>query len=560
MSTLSIKEMSTLIKGLLLTFVSLSSASIVSVTHDGSGYEIHEGAIVEGWVAKGNFTDAIFDEGFAYLEVETNRDFDDTVQAYAAGIVEGALSYELIYYAYRNTWEGYCDKKGQEFCDRLYAFVDSNMKWLETMIQEKGGQDPIMHQFGLILAQVDGVAEGYNRFAEHFIEDDTILMLNLVGDLVDLELILDPEIRNMTLDEWVESGHMPKEGSCSAIIKLLPDNSDLYVGHAAWNFYETMLRIYKKNIFPFRRTGESGPEDIIPGHTVAFSSYPGLLYSWDDFNLISSGLLSTETTMLNNNPALWQYVQPEGQVMEWMRGIMANRIAIDGESWTRQFSLYNSGTYNNQWMIVDYNLFTPGSSIKPNTLWVSEQMPGYIENEDLSDLLLLQTYFPSYNTPYFENIFNMSGQPAYVEKYGDWFSYDKTARALIFARDHIKVKDIESLLKLMRYNDFKNDPFARCECEPPYTGENGVSARSDLNPANGTYPFSTLARKIHGGIDAKGTNYEMFKNYRILAVSGPTHDDQPIFKWSELEEADIIPHYGHPDEWNFPVVEHEWIW
>ncbi len=128
-----------------------------------------------------------------------------------------------------------------------------------------------------------------------------------------------------------------------------------------------------------------------------------------------------------------------------------------------------------------------------------------------------------------------------VDKFGDWFSYNQTARANIFRRDHVKVTDLDSMLKLMRsvraidpgfklqktnvllsflkqlmmvrchsnkrtyrrYNDFKHDPLSRCNCTPPYSGENAISARSDLNPANGTYPFGALGHRSHGGTDSK---------------------------------------------------------
>ena len=56
--------------------------------------------------------------------------------------------------------------------------------------------------------------------------------------------------------------------------------------------------------------------------------------------------------------------------------------------------------------------------------------------EDLTGALTGKSYWPSYNSPYFKDIFNMSGSPANVKKFGDWFSYDKTPRALIFKRDH----------------------------------------------------------------------------------------------------------------------------
>jgi hypothetical protein len=29
-------------------------------------------------------------------------------------------------------------------------------------------------------------------------------------------------------------------------------------------------------------------------------------------------------------------------------------------------------------MIVDYKLFTPGEALLPGTLWVAEQIPGYV--------------------------------------------------------------------------------------------------------------------------------------------------------------------------------------
>ena len=50
----------------------------------------------------------------------------------------------------------------------------------------------------------------------------------------------------------------------------------------------------------------------------------------------------------------------------------------------------------------------------------------------------------------FEKIFNASGNPGLVAKYGDWFTYDHTPRANIFRRDQGKVNNLDSMLKLMR--------------------------------------------------------------------------------------------------------------
>ena len=59
---------------------------------------------------------------------------------------------------------------------------------------------------------------------------------------------------------------------------------------------------------------------------------------------------------------------------------------------------------------------------------------GYTHSEDLTHVLTRQNYWPSYNTPYFKDIFNLSASSDNVAKYGDWFTFDKTPRALIFKR------------------------------------------------------------------------------------------------------------------------------
>lgn len=56
-----------------------------------------------------------------------------------------------------------------------------------------------------------------------------------MGDLEDLESALDPNIHSMSIEEWVNSGHTTRDGHCSALIKLLPGNTDLYTSHVTWN-------------------------------------------------------------------------------------------------------------------------------------------------------------------------------------------------------------------------------------------------------------------------------------------------------------------------------------
>jgi hypothetical protein len=75
------------------------------------------------------------------------------------------------------------------------------------------------------------------------------------------------------------------------------------------------------------------------------------LNSGDDFYIINSGLVVIETTIENFNPTLYaDYLSPS-TLMEWLRNIVANRLATNGQTWSDIFSRYNSGTYvsGNRW-------------------------------------------------------------------------------------------------------------------------------------------------------------------------------------------------------------------
>lgn len=79
--------------------------------------------------------------------------------------------------------------------------------------------------------------------------------------------------------------------------------------------------------------------------------------------MLSSGLVTLETTIGNDNASLYDFITPDDVILEWMRSMIANRLAVDGNDWANTFLLLNSGTYNNQWMIVDYNKFSRANGI-----------------------------------------------------------------------------------------------------------------------------------------------------------------------------------------------------
>ena len=79
----------------------------------------------------------------------------------------------------------------------------------------------------------------------------------------------------------------------------------------------------------------------VPGHSMAMSSYAGVIFSLDDFLLTSGGLATTETTLFLFNKELFRNLSAEDTVMEPIRVMTANKLATSGKEWARTFEQYN---------------------------------------------------------------------------------------------------------------------------------------------------------------------------------------------------------------------------
>ncbi|XP_032303853.1 putative phospholipase B-like 2 isoform X3 [Coturnix japonica] len=353
-------------------------------------------------------------------------------------------------------------------------------------------------------------------------------LLQLGGDLEDLEAAFNSSAQQRPLGS----------GSCSALLKLLPGCQDLLVAHDTWAPYQSMLRLIKKYTLPFR--AEPGGTARVPGSVQVFSSYPGTIFSGDDFYILSSGLVSAACTLTPptspaqpSHPHRSHWRPPLGTVTSHAGGTCGLKAA----SWNGCGTLWPIA-----WPAAV--LSGPASSSASTVARRAGTQQGL--------LTVLE------QIPYFEEIFNASGNLELVLKYGDWFTYDKNPRAQIFRRNQSQVHDVDSMVRLMRSNNYLQDPLSQCRgCDPPHNAENAISARSDLNPANGTYPFAALHQRCHGGTDTKVTSFGMARSFGLVAASGPTWDDVPPFRWSTSPCSHLL-HMGHPDLWRFPPIKVRW--
>ena len=231
-----------------------------------------------------------------------------------------------------------------------------------------------------------------------------------------------------------------------------------------------------------------------------------------------------------------------------MRVMAANYLANSGKEWISIFETLNSGTYCNEWVIVDMKLFSPSEAIRNGTLMVAEQLPGSVTSADESARLDRDRFYPSLQYPRLIRTCSVCRTSPNWRSSSDPFSTTRNTLApKIFQRDHSKVKDLATMKRIMRYNDYKNDELSaivECEqaehgkCDPPRTPYYAIASRKDLcipgNISNYGIMWSLLNPRCNGGTDAKIASWSGMRGTNMTGyiVSGPTSDNQPPFEWS----------------------------
>ncbi|VTJ52204.1 phospholipase B-like 1 [Marmota monax] len=477
--------------------------------------------------AYGYYNDSMETTGWSILEIRAGygaQALSNEIIMFVAGFLEGYLTAPHMNDHFINLYPQLIKKPS--LVDKVKDFMERQNHWTRKNIKEFKN-DSFWRHTGYIVAQMDGLYVGAMKRA---MAEGTkpmtmfqIQFLNAVGDLLDLIPSFSPtKSNNMKVFKRWDMGH------CSALIKVLPGFENIFFAHSSWYTYAAMLRIYKHWDFNIKDNDTSSSR-------LSFSSYPGFLESLDDFYILSSGLVLLQTTNSVYNKTLLKEVIPES-LLAWQRVRVANMMAYDGKMWADIFSKYNSGTYNNQYMVLDLKKVKLNNSLGKGTLYVVEQIPTYVEYSEQTNVLR-KGYWPSYNIPFHEKIYNWSGYQLLVQKLGLDYSYDLAPRAKIFRRDQGKVTDMASMKYILRYNNYKKDPYSKGDpC-------NTICCREDLNSVNPS---------PGGCYDTKVSDIYLASQYTAYAISGPTvQGGLPVFRWNRFNTT---LHQGMPEAYNFDFI------
>ena len=509
-----------------------------SVLYDGANYTFHRGIVNSSQaVATGRFVDGLNVTGWGELWLSTTQSFPDDVQMYAAGFLEGALTFSRIEEMYEITVAGMDNDAA------IQAFVDNQTEWMAAQVKQHSASNTYWAGVGLVQQQYAGLQAGYNA---HVGKESAQLsryqfdQMQLSADWGDIWYATHrssrPNFHNMTADET--ENYLKSIGHCSVLVKVTADFSEVFGAHSTWSGYNTMNRIFKHYNLRLQSS-------FVAANRVSFSSYPGYLASVDDFYYADSGLVMLETTNGFLNASLWDLIQPHS-LFAWERVRLAMLNAASGEQWYKHLAFHNGGTYNNQYAILDMKLFKPYSALQPNTLWVMEQIPGLVYGSDQTHLLSFG-YFPSYNVPFFREVYDRSGFEEAAGRLGGsvpGLDFQLAPRALIFRRDQGTVTNMTSFQRLMRYNNYPVDPLSHGHAY------SAICARGDLETSN---------VDAGGCIDTKALSYSTFQNGSAWIVNGPTSvasgGDLPVFNWGPFPD---VVRTGVPETMNFPFMQTQW--
>jgi hypothetical protein len=486
--------------------------------------------------AYATFNNSMNDTGWYQLHVTgfSNASSADVLRC--GGALEGFLTARAIDQYFTVVWDMMEWDRPQVYPTKLSDYLQANLRHIRESILAYQ-ESAYWRSIGLLIAQFDGLVEGYH-LAGGLLTAFDIWFLQCASDAEDVSSVVgyDPQPGSRkTRRRWIERG-----SHCSGLIRILPDFSDLFFAHDTWSDYRDLRGQLKEYHFPV-------PE--FKAQTVVLSTRVGLLSSNDDFYAADTGLFVLETTMNNFNDNLYKQCNP-AQLFTWLRAAHATWTADSGREWTETFIRYNSGTYNNEYLIVDSKRLNRFQRPTADLLWIIEQFPGVSRSADITRELVDRGYFPSFNTPWFDDLYTLAGFPEIVADWGsdgNYWTYNTSARFYTFARECPRVNTFERFKALMRYNNWCRDVFSN--------GDPGqqIMARYDQRQ----HRTDRLPARAFGGLDSKCLRLTEARNkLRFVAFASPAWDignDIPVFTFSG---AGINP--GElPNVWNFSWLQFE---
>lgn len=342
------------------------------------------------------------------MEIESNPNYSDTVQAVSSGILEGSLLWKSIYEQWTKAIDEPCsaDENSERFCEWLRSTVSENYQSVKTRIDNKlnGQIDSYWYQIHLFYLQMEGIESGWRIGLKRSamkrsgieIPLTDILILNLGAELSILEDYYNTVVRpdatvrfalrprqavQLELEEQAERINLAVDHKVVDRQVLIVANLRARIDQLRSSFSSAMaphrvLKKYKLNYRLAPAAKFSKLNGIVPGHDVVFTGYSGVVSSPDDFYAITgrhSKIVIAGVTLKYAPEKLRSEIDLQEVVPLAARVMASNRLAISVRTWTKWMKRDPNGAAR-QWLLVDRRVLH-----KYNSLVMDERQNELVE-------------------------------------------------------------------------------------------------------------------------------------------------------------------------------------
>lgn len=506
------------------------------------------------------YQDVRANKGYTHFHANATGDaaVSDADRAYALGFAEGYATAARINELIVNTK---ATAFGEHFEGtwpaRFRTYAEQQLRYISEQARANQSSDFWRATELVAVHQVAGLVGGYDRYkmdhpeeAVDFEHMDHVefYMHSAIGDWeggLETALYSDSEAVLASVHARMAAG---LHSHCSGAVRITDNLADIFMAHDTWTSWGTGFnRVLKHIEYNFQGLGTRSQR-------ISYSSSAGLLFSIDDFYMIRSqtgdkesklGVLETTFNIFDDKLQI-EAVTPQS-VLTWTRTMVACLLARDGDSFVAAMTAHDSGTYNNNWLVVDYGNL---EDLNARSFDSRESKLEYVRTANLTLLTSLEIvpklwkawdatgnltalgFYASLNSPTDSEVSKWAGYT------GDpYFDFYNGSRYKIMLRDMPNVHTLADMKRLMRSNNYQKDPY--CDGDPGSAIASRYDLRSPDAPVHKAAPF--------GCTDSKICTLASFETMGFHVIMGPTLGDGNRLPHFQFAKWPGVPHMGVPD-------------
>lgn len=484
-----------------------SITASVSYDEETNQYLIHSGVYDRSMAACGVFNDGLFDSGWGELHIEGNRNTDDAVMSYAAGIIEGYLtaylykshSDNVLFYLCKD----YIQCEDGKIPEKIQDYLVNNYNWVYDQVSS-GADDDRTYALNLTLLQLEGIKDGYNTATEGNMSIHDLWVHNSLSNIFILAKAMGLSQSDAPLLEI--GGHV--------VVGQTAGPADVLLGHNSIRHYSNSMKISKR----YRLRYQSRRIKV---DRRSFSSFPLMIHSDDSFIVGDSGLVLMSSGIIFNNYN-FSY-QPNGYP-DWLRQTVAFVLSYSGNEFLTNYNFNSSTPSSKEIVVFNTKKFIYMRGFYNGSIYIIDEVPdletgaAYISGGDYTQMIRDNNFLASFNVPIDEDVFSISGYKDLSEENPYLYSYYNSTVYMYLQKKGQTISSFDKFKSLLRANN------------PKLNSEQNGTTSYAMSPR---YDLDNNFNMCFGAVDSKLVSVGRSLHVMWEGQLSPSHDDLPLFNFEQ---------------------------